>query len=190
MMLLEMIKDGVRQMKAYLMIDYVEDFIGDAGALTLGEVGQNIQSYVEKVLESMKQEDWLILCTDYHDEASFQHSREFASFPIHCHTEKGRRPYVGEHQLEDKNVYLVKKNTYSAFAGTDLSRFLVGKGIKELVLFGVCSDICVLHTAIDGYNKGYHMEVVENACASFDEEQHQFALNHMKNVLGAQITKI
>ena len=29
------------------------------------------------------------------------------------------------------------------------------RGITELCLTGVCTDICVLHTAVDAYNLGY-----------------------------------
>ncbi|BBA91977.1 cysteine hydrolase [Streptococcus ruminantium] len=56
-----------------------------------------------------------------------------------------------------------------------------------MVLTGVLSDICVLHTAIDAYNKGYQIEVVASAIATLTEKRHQFALNHLRYVLGATI---
>ena len=45
------------------------------------------------------------------------------------------------------------KTRYSAFAGTDLEMKLRERGIEEVHLVGVCTDICVLHTAVDAYNK-------------------------------------
>ncbi len=59
------------------------------------------------------------------------------------------------------------KTRYSAFAGTDLEMKLRERGIEEVHLVGVCTDICVLHTAVDAYNKGFKIVVYEKAVASF-----------------------
>jgi len=56
-----------------------------------------------------------------------------------------------------------------------------------LIVAGVCTDICVLHTVADARNRDYPVEVVEAAVASFDPEAHQFALEHMKMILGARV---
>ncbi|WP_309122005.1 isochorismatase family cysteine hydrolase, partial [Paenibacillus sp.] len=64
---------------------------------------------------------------------------------------------------------------------------LRARGITEVHLIGVCTDICVLHTAVDAYNKGFAIVVHERAVASFDAEGHEWALRHFKNALGATI---
>ena len=51
----------------------------------------------------------------------------------------------------------------------------------------MCTDICVLHTAVDAYNLGYEIVIHENCVQSFDEEGHRWALRHFKNTLGAEI---
>ncbi len=60
------------------------------------------------------------------------------------------------------------KRHYSAFSGTDLDVRLRERGVDTVVLTGVLSDICVLHTAIDAYNKGYRIEVVSSAILCID----------------------
>ena len=87
---------------------------------------------------------------------------------------------------KDKLIY-IQKNRYSAFAGTSLDMKLRERDIKNVCLVGVCSDICVLHTAIDAYNLGYKITVYKDAIASFNEKGHNFTLEHLKNVLGAEI---
>ena len=62
---------------------------------------------------------------------------------------------VYEENKERENVYYIDKTRYSAFAGTDLEIKLRERGITEVHLVGVCTDICVLHTAVDAYNKGF-----------------------------------
>lgn len=172
---------------AYLLIDYVYDFIGDGGVLSLGERGQKLKEVIEHYIHSMREEDWLIECTDYHDPQTFEHSLEANSFPLHCANDKGREIYVNKELLKRPHYYKIQKSTYSAFSGTALNRFLIQKDITHLVLFGVCTEVCVLHTAIDAYNLGYNISVVEHGCAGLGDAGHQFALDHMKNVLGATI---
>lgn len=55
--------------------------------------------------------------------------------------------------------------------------------VTTVVLTGVLTDICVLHTAIDAYNLGYDIEVVESATASLTTEAHDFAIGHFKMFL-------
>ena len=86
-----------------------------------------------------------------------------------------------------ENVYWMDKTRYSAFTGTDLELQLRARGITELHLVGVCTDICVLHTAVDAYNRGFHIVIHEAAVASFDQEGHVWALRHFKGSLGAEI---
>ena len=54
---------------------------------------------------------------------------------------------------------------------------------------GVCTDICVLHTAADARNRDYAVEVPTDCVASFDPQAHQWALQHMERVLGARLTQ-
>jgi len=61
------------------------------------------------------------------------------------------------------------------------------RGITELHLIGVCTDICVLHTAVDAYNKGFDIVIHKNAVASFNQAGHEWALNHFEHTLGATI---
>ena len=55
------------------------------------------------------------------------------------------------------------------------------------MVVGVCTDICVMHTVADLRNRNYDVEVPKDCVASFDQDNHEFALKHMKSVLGAEI---
>jgi len=56
-------------------------------------------------------------------------------------------------------------------------------------LIGVCTDICILHTAIDAFNLGYSIIVHEKAVASFNEIGHNWALTHIETCLGGKVVK-
>lgn len=57
----------------------------------------------------------------------------------------------------------------------------------EVHICGVYTDICVLHTAIDAYNKGFKIVIHERAVASFNKVGHHWALDHFKQTLGAKV---
>lgn len=78
------------------------------------------------------------------------------------------------------------KRHYSAFSGTDLDIRLRERGVDTVILTGVLTDICVLHTAVDAYNLGYQIEVVAPAVASLTPENHQFALNQFQTCFGSK----
>jgi nicotinamidase-related amidase len=93
-------------------------------------------------------------------------------------------------EVYEKNRHLdhvsyMDKTRYSAFAGTDLEIKLRERGINEVHLVGVCTDICVLHTAVDAYNKGFKIVVHREAVASFNQAGHEWALGHFEQSLGA-----
>ena len=90
-------------------------------------------------------------------------------------------------KVKPEQLIQIEKYRFSSFAGTNLDLKLRERNIKDIYLVGVCSDICVLHTAIDAYNLGYNIYIYENAIASFNAEGHTFALNHFRNTLGATI---
>ena len=60
----------------------------------------------------------------------------------------------------------------------------------KLIVCGVCTDICVMHTVADARNRDWEVEVPVDCVASFDEMAHDFALEHMEKVLGAKLTRV
>lgn len=179
--------------KALLIIDYTNDFVADKGALTCGTPGQKIASPILKLADDfLQQKQWVILPTDLHQKNDPYHP-ETKLFPPHnLKNSLGRElygPLANWYQTNknDDHLYFFDKNRYSAFANTNLENYLRRRKIDELWLTGVCTDICVLHTAIDAYNKNFELVIPRNAVASFDPQGHTWALNHFKNCLGAKL---
>lgn len=63
---------------------------------------------------------------------------------------------------------LVTKSVNSAFIGTDLDLRLKRSGVRQVVVFGITTDMCVSTTVRTGANLGYDMILVEDACDCFD----------------------
>jgi nicotinamidase-related amidase len=184
---------GQRDMKALINIDYTYDFVADDGALTCGEPGQKIEKKIVQLTEEfIENGDYVVFAIDVHDRGDNYHP-ETKLFPPHNLRGTsgrdlfGRLKEVFEENKQRENVVFMDKTRYSAFAGTDLEMKLRERGITEVHLVGVCTDICVLHSAVDAYNKGFKIVVYKEAVASFNLTGHEWALGHFEQSLGAMV---
>lgn len=178
-------------MKALINIDYTNDFVATDGKLTTGDAGQKIEKALCQVTKAfLENGDFVVLAIDKHEIQDAYHP-ENKLFPPHNLAGSLGRELFGElknlYESQKENFYYLDKRHYSAFCGTDLDVRLRERKITELHLVGVCTDICILHTAVDAYNLGYDLVIHENAVASFDPIGHKWALNHFKTTLGATI---
>ncbi|RLK62957.1 cysteine hydrolase [Atopobacter sp. AH10] len=183
-------------MRAWLVIDYTNDFVADDGKLTTGKAGQVIEgTIVEAIKYADACGDYIVFPTDGHDPKDKYHP-ENRLFPAHnVMGTSGRFLYKGvgrwyEEHKKQENVYWMDKRYYSSFEATDLDHRLHEHGIKELILMGVCTDICVLHAAIDAYYRGYDVTVLSDGVASFSQSGHEFALNHFPSTLGQRVCSL
>ena len=70
------------------------------------------------------------------------------------------------------NTLTVTKYNPSAFFGTSLDLQLRRRQIDTIILSGVATSNGVYATALDAFQHGYHVIVVEDACADRDLELH------------------
>ncbi|MEH7109347.1 cysteine hydrolase family protein [Bacillus sp. JJ1764] len=180
-------------MKALINIDYTYDFVADAGALTCGKPGQEIEGEIVRLTkEFIENGDFVVFTIDVHDKGDEYHP-ETKLFPPHnLRGTSGRDLFGGLQEVFEankhrENVMYMNKTRYSAFAGTDLEIKLRERGITEVHLVGVCTDICVLHTSVDAYNKGFKIVVYKDGVASFNPSGHEWALGHFEQSLGAMV---
>ncbi len=108
---------------------------------------------------------------------------ENAGAPIGSQGPLGRLLVRGEygHDLIDELQPLpgepvIDKPGYSAFAATDLELLLRNRGITELIITGVTTEVCVHSTLRSAVDLGYACTLVSDACASAYPELHTAAL--------------
>lgn len=74
---------------------------------------------------------------------------------------------------------VVRKTRYSAFLGSDLDARLKALGVDTLVIAGLTTECCVDSTVRDAFDLDYHVFVVADACAAYDEDLHVASLRIM-----------
>jgi nicotinamidase-related amidase len=71
---------------------------------------------------------------------------------------------------------VVDKPGKGAFFATDLHAMLANRGIENLVVCGVTTEVCVHTTVREANDRGYRCIVPGDACASYFPEFHEVAL--------------
>ena len=110
---------------------------------------------------------------------------EFKMFPPHCIAGTAEAEVIPE--LSNYQGEIIPKKRYSGFYGTNLEEKLLKIQPDKLIICGVLTNICVMHTTADARNRDYEVEIPVNCVASPDEAAHRFALEHMDKVLGAKL---
>ena len=108
-------------------------------------------------------------------------------FPVHCVIGTEEPEVIAELTEYVTGDNVIPKNRYSGFFNTDLERRLSAAEAEKVIICGVCTDICVMHTTSDARNRDYAVEIPADCVASFDPEAHQWALGHIEKILGAQV---
>ncbi len=167
---------------ALLVIDMLNDFIEDGGALLVPGAKRIVPRIAEIIAEARRQGVPVIYVTDTHREDD----HEFRYWPPHAISGTWGGEVVGE-LAPQPGDYIVPKRRYSAFFGTDLDNYLRELGIKTVYLTGVLTNICVYATALDASMRNYNVKVFRDAVASLSEETDHFVFRQLEEVLKADL---
>ena len=96
--------------------------------------------------------------------------------PIHCVEGGTGIEIVDGLAPEPPDIVIRGKRRYDAFLGTDLDIVLRLQGIENLVVVGVCTDVCVSSTVQHARNLDYRCLVLKDATAGSSPERHDAAL--------------
>jgi len=171
--------------KAVLVVDMLRGFLEEGNPLYCGARVRRIIPSVQRLLEQeLAQGSKLFFICDHHA----PDDPEFKMFLPHCIEGTAEAEVIPE--LSQYRGEVIPKRRYSAFFDTPLEKKLRELKPEKLIVCGVCTDICVMHTVADARNRDYEVEVPVDCAASFDETAHHFALEHMEKILGAKLTNI
>ncbi|MFC4254834.1 isochorismatase family protein [Altererythrobacter xixiisoli] len=82
--------------------------------------------------------------------------------------------------------YFVIKPQYSGFYATNLPVLLPKLGVRDLVLTGIATDMCILFTAADAYMRDYGLWVPQDATAAINPARERSALGIVRRGMSAE----
>lgn len=167
---------------AVLVVDMLRGFLEDGYPLSLGVEPRRIIPHILKLLDKgLTQGSKIIFLCDNHDPGDL----EFKMFPPHCIAGTAEAEVIPE--LAKYKGEIIPKKRYSGFYNTKLDEILSKIKPDKIIICGVLTNICVMHTAADARNRDYAVEIPVDCVASPDEAAHRFALEHMDKVLGVKL---
>ncbi len=169
---------------AVLVVDMVRGFLEPGHNLYCGDDARVIIEPVRQLLDrEARGGSEILFISDHH----LPDDLEFQMFPVHCVIGTEEPEVISElaEWVNESNV--VPKNRYSGFFNTDLEERLAEISPEKIIICGVCTDICVMHTTSDARNRDYIVEIPADCVASFDGDAHRWALGHIGKILGAQV---
>ncbi len=167
-----------------LVIDMLRGFLEEGYPLYGGENARRIIPGIRNLLErEVAHGSRVFFICDRHDPDDL----EFRMFPPHCVVGTAGAEVIPE--LSGYPGEIIAKKRYSGFFGTSLEARLKELQPEKIIVCGVLTNICVLHTVADARNRDYPVEVPVDCVASPDAEAHRFALAHLEKVLGAKLTE-
>jgi nicotinamidase-related amidase len=170
--------------KALIIVDMLNDFVDEKGALYCGDTARLIIPFIqERLMVYRNRENLVIYLQDAHDEDD----KEFEKFPKHSVTGTWGSEVIPELSPQTGETVISKKR-YSGFYGTDLENVLKSADVDEVEVVGVCTSICVMDTVGGLANRDYNITVPVKGVADFDPEMHQFSLKRMEKIYGADVS--
>ncbi len=167
---------------AVLVVDMLRGFLEEGYPLYAGDKARQIIPNIKSLLErELAKGSRIFFICDSHDPDDL----EFRMFPRHCITGTAEAEVIPE--LARYPGEIIPKRRYSGFFDTTLEQKLSKLKPDKLIICGVLTNICVMHTTADARNRDYEVEIPVNCVASSDETAHRFALEHMDRVLGARL---
>jgi nicotinamidase-related amidase len=71
---------------------------------------------------------------------------------------------------------IIDKPGFGAFYATDLARILATRGVENLIVCGVTTDVCVHSTVREAIDRGFEPLLVTDCCAATVEANHDAAI--------------
>lgn len=179
---------------ALLIIDMQRDFCAAGGyADTAGLNIDNLRKpipQIQQLLSAARAQDMLVIHTreghrpDLMDCTTTKKNRSVhASAPIGSDGPMGKLLIRGEygHDIIDelypnKGEPVIDKPGYGAFHQTDLEIILRSQHIRQIILTGVTTEVCVQSTLREAVDRGFDCVTISDACGSAYPDLHAASL--------------
>lgn len=184
--------------KALLMLDYQVALCEDGPHLRMPPLAaqvaeRDVLATAEKVLGAARDAGWLVVHVRLAFDPSYvlrtnrlprfapyEENRAMLADSPEAQIVKALAPIEGEP--------VVDKGCVDPFVGTPLLTALHAEGITEVVLGGVATNLVVESAARHASDAGFQVTVVEDMCASFRPDFHEFSVQNMLPLFGSVTT--
>lgn len=185
---------------ALLIVDPYNDFMTEGGIMygITKETADSVNYYenMRKLVPAVRETGIQVFIVPHHrtrktDFATWQHTnptqvrtKEMNAFAI----DSWGGEWNPEFGPKPGDVIVQEHWAQNGFANTDLDAQLKQHGIQKLILVGFIANSCIEATARFGMELGYHVTLIKDATAAFDQEGMAAARVNAKLYAHAELT--
>ena len=170
---------------ALLVVDMQNDFVKPDGNLVVPAASETVP-VIEQLLQTARQQGVRIA---YTQDTQVENDPEFDIWPAHCLQGTWGWEIIEELRPQEGDL-ICRKNRYDGFYGTWLDHFLNNIWqVKNLVIVGTVSNICVAHTAASAGLRWYHVVVPANGVSALTEFDQALALRQVSGLYAGSVVR-
>lgn len=152
--------------KALILVDFENEWINKDSDYFVGDIS-NVLKKTNKLIDYCRKNNYKIIFTIHIEKDS-----ESAFAP------NSKNVKIIDEIHKEKFDVFIKKNKISPFYKTNLEKEL--KGIKEIVVCGILTNLCVRSVVQDAYDRDFQIIVIKDCCVAFDKETQEFTFRDLK----------
>lgn len=156
-------------------VDMVNGFV-KKGAMADSYIQNIIPEHIKLMKQIQEKQEAMAIIKDTHKE----NCREFNRYPEHCVEGTEEAQLVEELGQFEKDAFVYQKNSTSTIYAPnfieDIEKMI---NLKEVIIIGCCTDICVLNLAIplqnyfDQKDRDIKITIPKNAVETYDAPYHK-----------------
>jgi len=163
------------QTTALLVVDVQNDFADPAGSLYV-QGGEDVVPVINREIESARAAGASVFYTqDWHPESTPHFQKDGGTWPAHCVLETWGAEFhpgltvdgpvvrKGSNGEDGYSGFTMREPESGETIPTGLADLLGAAGATQIVVAGLATDYCVMHTVLDARSKGYPTTVIQSA---------------------------
>jgi len=168
--------------KALIIADMINDFV--TGSLKCDRA-QRIIPNIKKLADFCRLREIPII---YLNDQHLKVDKELSLWGEHAMAGTKGAEIIPELKASDGD-YVVYKRRYSGFFATSLDILLRELNVDEIIITGLLTNLCILHTAADAYFRELDIIVPEDGVEALTQEDQDSALKYMEKFYSARVLK-
>ncbi len=169
---------------AVIVVDMQNDFVKEGGSLRVDSALATIPSIRELLNRARRAGSRVIYTQDTHDDGD----PEWQIWPEHCRRDTEGWEIVEELAPNAGDLVCIK-NRYDGFYGTSLEHWLRVWNIRNVVIVGTVSSICVAHTAASAGLRWYNIVVPADGVSAITEFDQALTLRQVSWLYVGSVVK-
>lgn len=171
-----------RDRTALLVVDMQNDFVLPGRPVAAPGALDIVQVIADLASRARRRGFPVIYTQEMHRPEETDFGIELHFEPPHCLEGTDGPEVIDALKPEPEDIRITGKRRYDAFLGTDLDFVLRCAGVENLIVTGVCTDICVASTVQHARNLDYRCYVVRDGAAGTSPQRHDAALQCLEHV--------